>query len=78
MVKKLLSAILVAAVLMVSTAAFAGDVVVTKRGKKYHSAACSLIAGKQVTTIDEQQAVAKGLQPCGKCMKAKDGKEETK
>ena len=75
MVKKLLSAVLVAAVLMFSTAAFAGDVVVTKRGKKFHSTSCGLLNGKQTSVMDEQQAVAKGLQPCGKCLKAK---EETK
>lgn len=75
MVKKLLSAVLVAAVLIFSTAAFAGDVVVTKRGKKYHSTTCALLNGKQTSVMDEQQAIARGLQPCSKCLKAKEEKK---
>ena len=78
MVKKLLAAGLLVAVLMVSTAALAGDVVATKRGKKYHSATCGLVANKEKSTMDEQQAIAKGLKPCGSCLKAKQGKEEAK
>lgn len=58
---------LCAAVLMVSSAVFASDVVVTKRGKKYHLPTCALIQGKKAAVMDEQQAVARGLKPCPKC-----------
>jgi hypothetical protein len=78
MVKKVLAGVVLAAVLMVSTVALAGDVVATKRGKKYHSATCGLVASKEKNTMDEQQAIAKGLQPCEKCMKGKSPKEDTK
>ena len=74
MVKKLIAGFVLAAVLMVSTVALAGDVVATKRGKKYHSTTCGLVANKEKSTMDEQQAVAKGLQPCDKCLKGKAAK----
>lgn len=75
MVKKLVAAGLCAAVLLVSSLAMASDVVITKRGKKYHAASCGLVANKQTVTIDEQQAIAKGLKPCGKCLKVKEEKK---
>ncbi|MCB9771315.1 MAG: hypothetical protein H6754_02025 [Candidatus Omnitrophica bacterium] len=75
MVKKLLVAGLCAAILTISSVAMAGDVVVTKRGKRYHAATCALILSKQTTGMDEQQAIAKGLKPCGKCLSDKEDKD---
>ncbi len=78
--KKLVTGLLCAAVLVVSSVAFAADVVVTKRGKKFHLATCTLIQGKTTSVMDEQQAIAKGLKPCPRCFKTKDMKQsvETK
>ena len=73
--KKLVTGLLCAAVLVVSSVAFAADVVVTKRGKKYHLATCTLIEGKKTAVMDEQQAIAKGLRPCPRCFKTKDVKQ---
>lgn len=69
MVKKLLVAGLCAAILTISSVAMAGDVAVTKRGKRFHEPTCALILSKQTTSMDERQAIAKGLKPCGKCLK---------
>ena len=76
--KKLLSILLCAAIVMVSSAAFAADVAVTKRGKKYHLAACALIQGKKTAVMDEQQAIMRALRPCPKCFKGKDVKKAAK
>ena len=78
MVKKLVAAGLCAAVIMVSSLAMAGDVVVTKRGKKYHDPTCALILKKETITMDEKQAQAKGLKPCAKCFKVVDQEEKAK
>jgi len=37
----------------------------TKSGKKYHSPSCA--AGKSGSPLSEDDAKAKGLEPCGKC-----------
>ena len=43
-----------------------GDVVyATKSGKKYHSPSCA--SGKSGSPLSEDDAKAKGLEPCGKC-----------
>ena len=78
MVKKLVAAGLCAAVIMVSSAAMAADVVVTKRGKKYHQPTCALILKKETSTMDEKQAQAKGLTPCAKCFKVEEKESKTK
>ena len=49
----------------------AGDVFVTKEGKKYHEQTCSLIKNKSTTTLEENEAVEKGLKPCTRCFKDK-------
>ncbi len=72
MVKKFVVSGLCAAVLLVSSLAMAADVVVTKHGKKYHAPTCGLVVNKETTTLDEQQATAKGLKPCSKCLKAEE------
>jgi hypothetical protein len=37
----------------------------TKSGKKYHSPSCA--SGKSGSPLSEDDAKAKGLEPCGKC-----------
>lgn len=66
--KKLLIALL--AVLVMSTASFAEPVLVTKNGKKYHKPECVFIKDRETSKIDDKDAIAKGLKPCGKCVKA--------
>lgn len=78
MVRKLLAFVLSGAVLLAATTAFAGDVAVTKRGKRFHSPSCALIQNKQTSVMDEQQAAAKGLKPCGKCLNGDDDEKPVK
>ncbi len=71
----------VLALAVISSAAEAADVVVIKRGKKYHLPTCSLVQDKKTTVMDEHQAALKALRPCPKCFKTKDddaGGEEQK
>ncbi len=55
--------------LSVTTLALAEDVYVTKNGKKYHTQDCRFIQNKGAQKITKEQAIAKGLKPCPKCMK---------
>lgn len=63
------------AVLLSATTGFAGDVFVTKQGKKYHQAQCALITNKDTTAMDESKALEAGYKPCRKCI-GKDGTVE--
>jgi hypothetical protein len=65
--KKLTTLVLCLVFLATATAAFAADVYVTKRGKKYHTEFCRLIQSKDVQKISEEDAKTKGLAPCRKC-----------
>lgn len=42
-------------------------VYVTKSGTKYHKPECNLIKNRQTSQIPIEEAVQKGLEPCGKC-----------
>ncbi|MFH1622446.1 MAG: hypothetical protein ABIA97_04920 [Candidatus Omnitrophota bacterium] len=44
-------------------------VYVTKNGKKYHKETCPFIKNRETVNMDEKEAIAKGLKPCGKCFK---------
>lgn len=70
MTKKFIFTILGITLLMSSTV-FA-DVFITKQGGKYHLENCPLIANKETQKITEQDAMAKGLTPCSRCI----GKEQ--
>jgi len=72
MFKKFVLVILGVTLLFASTV-FA-DVYITKQGGKYHSENCPLIANKETQKITEQDAMAKGLTPCSRCI----GKEQIK
>ena len=63
--KKLFMAVL--ALLILSNAAFAESVFATKNGKKYHKQDCVFIKDRNASEIDDKDAIAKGLKPCGKC-----------
>lgn len=63
--KKLLMTML--AVLVLSNAAFAEQVFATKNGKKYHKQDCVFIKDRNASEVDDKDAIAKGLKPCGKC-----------
>lgn len=78
MMKKFVVPVVCGAILTVCSLAMAADVVVTKNGKKYHAPSCGLIVNKQTTTIDEQQAIDKGLSPCSKCLKSQVKQEVKK
>jgi hypothetical protein len=67
--RKWLAIVLCMTFLTAATLSYAGEVFVTKNGKKYHKATCILIKNKNAAPIDEKEAVAKGLNPCGKCFK---------
>ena len=80
MLRKMLMGGLCAMILTLSTVSFAADVFVTKDGKRYHRQECRLIQKREVTAIDEKDAIEKGLTPCKVCFKeeAKDGKAKDK
>ena len=46
-----------------------GDTIVYRlgSGKKYHTASCSTLSGKDPTEITLAETVAAGLEPCSKC-----------
>jgi len=69
--KKLFLIGLCLAFLSMSTMALAGEVFVTEHGKKYHKADCSLIKNKDVTAMDEKEAIEQGYEPCRRCLKDK-------
>ena len=69
MFRKLLMAGLCAMMLSAGTAAFAADVYVTPKGKKYHKADCRMLKNKEAVKMDEDEAIAQGLKPCGICLK---------
>ena len=56
--------------------AFARDVYVTKNGKKFHEKTCSFIKNREVTLIDDKDAIEKGYKPCGKCFKKEEVKKK--
>ncbi len=69
--KKLLLLGLCVTFLTASSLAFAKDVFVTKRGKKYHQETCRLIKRSKVLALDELEATEKKYKPCGGCLKEK-------
>ena len=69
MVKKLMVLALGLMILSSASLAFAEDVYVTKNGKKYHTQECPLIKNKGPIKISKEEAIEKGLAPCGKCFK---------
>ncbi len=78
MMKKLLMIGLCLAFLGASTFASAAEVYVTKSGTKYHKADCSLIKNRDVTAMDEDEAIASDYEPCRRCFKDKYGESESK
>ena len=69
--KKMMIAGLCMMILTVSSLAFAEQVYVTERGKKYHKENCRTIKNREVTAIEEEDAIEQGYEPCGRCFKAK-------
>ena len=67
MMRKLVVLVLGVVFLSATTFAFAEDVYVTKRGKKYHKEDCLLIKNKGAEKITKKEAVEKGLTPCQRC-----------
>ncbi len=39
----------------------------TKRGKKYHKEGCPFIKNRDTESMSIEEAVSKGLEPCGRC-----------
>ncbi len=67
MLKKVIIAVLCAAILS-PVILFAEEVFVTKQGTRYHSEGCFLVAKKDKEKISLEDAQAKGLTPCAKCI----------
>jgi uncharacterized protein YcbX len=67
MLKKLIVATL-CLVILSPAILFAEDVFVTKQGTKYHNENCSLIASKDKQKISLEDAKARGLTPCARCI----------
>jgi len=69
MTKKIILIGLTLCLLSMTTVAFAADVYVTKRGKKYHKEDCVFLRNKEVKKIDKDEAIKKHMTPCKKCFK---------
>lgn len=69
--KKMMIVGLCMMILTVSSLAFAEQFYVTERGKKYHKENCRTIKNRDVTGIEEEDAVEEGYAPCRRCLKAK-------
>ena len=41
----------------------------TKQGKKYHREGCPFIKNRDTISMSQEEAEAKGLKPCGRCIK---------
>ena len=82
MVKKIMTAGLCLAFVFVTTCAFAEDVYVTKRGKKYHRETCpfmeNVIKNKKAEKVSKQQAIEQGRLPCSKCFSEEVSSKEKK
>ena len=78
MFKRMTVLSLLLAFLMMSTAAFAENVYVTGKGKKYHKAECRLIQNKETKEMDLQKAIQAGYEPCKKCFKQEKEEENNK
>ena len=77
---KVLSIILGLMMITSTTFAFAEDVYVAKKAKRYHKQDCTLIKGKTTQVISKEEADQKGLKPCNKCFgkETKQAKDEVK
>ena len=69
MVRKLMVFAMLVAFLATSSIAFAADVHVTKRGKKYHKLECLTIKNKETTALSKEDAIESGYTPCRRCFK---------
>ena len=67
---------LLSAFLLMATHAFAEDVYVTQKGKKYHKEICLLIKNKNASKMDKKEALEAGYTPCKKCFKEDLPKDE--
>lgn len=56
--------------LAAATGAFAEEVFVTAKGKKYHKAICRVVKNKEgITKLEKEAALEEGYDPCGRCFK---------
>lgn len=78
MLKRMMLVGLCLTFLTMSSLAFAEDVYVTKKGKKYHQKTCGLIQKRDVVAIDKEEAIEKGYTPCSKCFKDEVSKDDVK
>jgi len=70
MIKKLVLLTMLGAVLTMTTGAFAEDVFMTSRGKKYHKESCKHVQNKgKIKTLELEVADEKGYLPCKRCFK---------
>ena len=72
--RQLISIVMAALLLTTSSLAFAADVYVTKNGKKYHTQECRWVKNRETVKMSEEDAVKKGYEPCGKCIKKDNDK----
>jgi hypothetical protein len=78
--KGILSTLMAAVLLFSATISFASaaDVYVTQNGKKYHTADCRWVKGRETVKMSEDEAIKKGYQPCGQCIEKEGSKKEEK
>jgi len=86
MIRKLMMVGLLLTFLSAATCAFAEDVYVTQRGKKYHKEICRLVKNKSnITELEKEHALEEGYDPCKRCFQEdvvvfteESGKDEAK
>ncbi len=70
MVRKMLMLTILTAFLGITTAATAEDVFTTPNGTKYHKETCRLVKDKEnIQTLDKEDALEEGYEPCKRCSK---------
>ncbi len=70
--KKFINSLLIVSFLTVAASAFAEDVYVTGKGKKFHKEICRVTKNREVQKLDRNEAIGQGLNPCKRCF----GKDE--
>ena len=67
MMRKLILTVLLMSFMSVTAFVYAEDVYMTKNGKKYHKEVCRFTKNREVNSLAMDEAISKGLKPCGKC-----------
>ncbi len=74
--KKWVALLLCSVIITTSSLAFAMDVYVTSKGKKYHTADCRWVKDREVKKLNDADAVKTGYAPCSCIERMNQGNTE--